>query len=351
MTLQQDCIPVFAGHQTFHPRFGWLKKGFDAVSVDPDIFSDPEAPVRLGVGKNMVEAIRFWGVATKVWARIPHPARSRASLHVPTGFGTALLSDAGFDPFLEHAESLWLLHWFALSRPSALPVWWLTFNQFSAVEFEDSKLEQFCLEEIASTTWSQPNPNSVKKDVDCMLRMYSRRRMKGRQTLDDLLDSPFRDLELVVPSGASGSDFRFVLGSKSTLPSEVIAFACLDFLATSDSRASSATLTRLTVDSGSPGRILKLNEQAIVDALEETAASNAGIALASPGGAAQLTVDGPVGDVAEGILRAYFKRRGSKVIGAKHVSFAGSFARLPLDDNLVSAAKSSTSTRNLEASA
>jgi hypothetical protein len=52
--------PVFARHETFHPRFGWLKKGFDLAKQDPDIFLREDAPVRLGVGKNMVSAIRYW---------------------------------------------------------------------------------------------------------------------------------------------------------------------------------------------------------------------------------------------------------------------------------------------------
>jgi len=331
MTLQQDCNPTFAGHQTFHPRFGWLKKGFDAVEADPRAFDDDDAPLKLGVGKNMVEAIRFWGVATKAWNRIPDPTRKRAKLHVPTGFGEALLSDTGFDPFLENPGSLWLLHWFALSTPSSLPVWWLTFNQFSAVEFSDDDLDRFCIEEIHGTTWTQPNPNSVKKDVDCLLRMYSRRNMRGRQTLDDLLDSPFRELEVIVPSGVTGSDFRFALGPKTSLPAEIVTFACLDFLATSESHARSATLTRLTMDAGSPGRLFKLTENNIADSIEETMAVNDHISLASPGGAAQLTVDGHVTGVAESVLKTFYKKRGSRAKVRKGLTYAGAEARFPSD--------------------
>ena len=59
--------PVFARHETFHPRWGWLKKGFDAASANFDaasanksIFLQEDAPVRLGVGKNMVSSMRYW---------------------------------------------------------------------------------------------------------------------------------------------------------------------------------------------------------------------------------------------------------------------------------------------------
>ena len=56
----------FARHETFCPRYGWLKKGFDAVSQDPKVFDQPDAIETLGVGKNMIRAIRYWCMAFKI---------------------------------------------------------------------------------------------------------------------------------------------------------------------------------------------------------------------------------------------------------------------------------------------
>ena len=52
--------PSFSGHQTFPFRYTWLKKGVDAVTENPKIFSSENASVTLGVGKNMVNSIRHW---------------------------------------------------------------------------------------------------------------------------------------------------------------------------------------------------------------------------------------------------------------------------------------------------
>ena len=30
MSMELYAVPSFAAHQTFHPRFGWIKKGYDA---------------------------------------------------------------------------------------------------------------------------------------------------------------------------------------------------------------------------------------------------------------------------------------------------------------------------------
>ena len=50
----------FGRHETFPLRYAWLPKGFAEMKGNPRCFESDEAPVRLGVGKNMVHAIRYW---------------------------------------------------------------------------------------------------------------------------------------------------------------------------------------------------------------------------------------------------------------------------------------------------
>ena len=51
---------TFSGHETFPFRYPWLKKGYDAVCEDGDVFLRDDAITTLGVGKNMVRSIRHW---------------------------------------------------------------------------------------------------------------------------------------------------------------------------------------------------------------------------------------------------------------------------------------------------
>lgn len=53
----------FSGHESFPCKSLWLKKGYDYDEDNGD-FNDPLAVVNLGVGKNMVGAIRYW---LKAW--------------------------------------------------------------------------------------------------------------------------------------------------------------------------------------------------------------------------------------------------------------------------------------------
>ncbi len=49
----------FGRHETFSLRYSWLSKGFQALLEDPGVFASEDATVTLGVGRNMVHAIRF----------------------------------------------------------------------------------------------------------------------------------------------------------------------------------------------------------------------------------------------------------------------------------------------------
>jgi hypothetical protein len=97
----------FSGHETFPFRYPWLKKGFDAVREDGDIFLRDDAVTLLGVGKNMVRSIRHWCLAAGVIAENKDAGPKLRS----TEFGRLLLADGGLDPYLEDPATLWLLHW------------------------------------------------------------------------------------------------------------------------------------------------------------------------------------------------------------------------------------------------
>ena len=75
------------------------------------MFGRSDAPVIIGVGKNMVRSIRFWGLAAKLLVEDPEAPNRRSPGLVPTRVGHALFGEMGWDPFMEDPGTLWLLHW------------------------------------------------------------------------------------------------------------------------------------------------------------------------------------------------------------------------------------------------
>lgn len=302
--LAESAAAAFARHETFHPRFGWLRKAVDHASQDPGVFHRPDAPVILGVGKNMVNAIRYWGLAFKLLQTAPNPDRPRVPLYEPTDFGRRLLGDDGWDPWLEDPGSLWLLHWSLLQPTCTAPVWWVTFHDFAPQQFTEAQLTAQVIELSAAAGWQGVLQASVRKDVDCLLRTYTVRQ-HGRSGLDELLDCPFRELGLLetVPGGAG---FRFVDGPKPSLPDAVVSYACLQFMAASGD-ARSISIARLSHDPGSPGGAFRLPERALGEALGRVAAHTPGLQVAEPGGLRQLLVDADPAALAETVITRYYE--------------------------------------------
>ena len=158
--------PSFAGHQTFAVRSGWLKKGLDALldppkGSDTTVFTEDEALVILGVGKNMVQSIRHWLVVTGM-AEEQEESRGLK----PTVLGKAIfVGDDAWDSFLEDIATLWLLHWQLAGPGSQAFSWVWAFNEFQRIrilqEFTD-RLGAGC----CRCTWRQdtePRDNQPRR--------------------------------------------------------------------------------------------------------------------------------------------------------------------------------------------
>ena len=308
MRLAEAAERSFARHETFHPRYSWFRKAYSHVAAEPRIFSRPDAPVEIGVGKNMVRAIRFWGMAARLITDDPHNARGREVRCVPTRRGRALFGEGGWDPYMEDPGTLWLLHWLLLApKKSRLPVWWLAFNEFNAVEFAEADLQTAVLTLLdAVPEWPKPHSNSINKDISALLRTYAPADKRGRTRIDDMLDCPLRELNLLSHSPAT-SRYRFTLGPKPTLPSEVVAYAVLDYVALTEVRGSTVTMSRLAHGSGAPGKVFRLTESELIDALRPSIDGEDALGLATPTGAVQLTWSEDAAAIATRLLDRYYE--------------------------------------------
>jgi len=318
----------FARHETFHPRYGWFRKAYAVAAADPYAFGRKDAPVVIGVGKNMVRAIRFWGLAAKLITEDPHSPNRRAPQFVPTRRGHALFGEQGWDPYMEDPGTLWLLHWLLLAPPSRLPVWWLAFNELNAVEFSDTDLAAAVAAQLeAGADWTPPHESSVKKDIGALLRTYAPAERSRRGSIDDLLDCPLRELNLLGRSPATGLH-RFTLGPKPTLPSAIVAYAVFDYIDRTGSGGRTVTLGRLAHEPGSPGRAFKLNETELLAALGPAVERFDEVTLATPAGAWQLAYSEDSGKIATAVLDDYYGSSSSGVC-------AGCVGDAAVDDDLL----------------
>ena len=153
----------FSGHESFHCRSLWLKKGYDFLK-NGNAFKSPEAVVRLGVGKNMVSSIRYWMKAFGLTIN-----------DTPTELAHYLFDkDSGVDSYLEDINTLWLLHYNLVSGNVA-SLYNLLFLEFQREkkEFDKSTLQSFIKRKCSVPEQKNVyNENTVKKDINVLLQNY-----------------------------------------------------------------------------------------------------------------------------------------------------------------------------------
>ena len=250
----------FSGHQTFVCRNGWLEKGVELVARNPHGFLGDDAVVKLGVGKNMVESIKYWCLQTGLIEDGDEPTTMRG-----TDLGRFLFGDGdtpGVDPFLEDDASLWLLHYQMVAN-APLSTWSMMLNLYNKPEFRKEDAESFIARRLADIGVTVSD-TTLERDVDCFVRTYAGTKGKGGE---ESFDSPFLALRLLQPTSNPGL-YRFNIGKKNNLPNELVAYAILRYMESIGGELS-VSLSRLLFDPKSPGQVFKLDQGALVDAILE----------------------------------------------------------------------------------
>ncbi len=194
---------TFSGHETFTCKSIWLKKGYDFVK-DGHSFSDEEAVVVLGVGKNMVSSIRYWlrafGLINQSGELLP-----LADFIFDT--------ETGRDPFVEDVQTLWLLHWNLIYSNYASLYRYVflnfhkerkMFNKENIFKFLRRKNDE---KPFGGGVW---NDNTISKDIAMLLRMY----VSPNGSQNDDYCATLIDLNLIRRVGKDSYEFNYPAKAK-----------------------------------------------------------------------------------------------------------------------------------------
>jgi len=214
--------------------------------------------VELGVGKNMVQSIRHWGLATQVLQE-----GTGRGLEV-SRIGSLLFRE--WDPYLEDSASLWLIHWLLVNNPAKAGVWHLAFTRLTQPDFTKQQLLNF-LQDFKERQGLRVQESSLRRDVDCFLRTYVPR-AEGKGLLEDSFDCPLAELGLLSPLKDS-EGYRFAIGHKPTLPTEVVGYALHEYMQRTRQGRNSISFAECLYGLGSPGQVFKLDENSLVEYLED----------------------------------------------------------------------------------
>jgi len=216
--------------------------------------------IALGVGKNMVRAIRFWLTAAGL------AVGKRDGSFTPTAFGRSLMDG---DPFLEDVRTLWLLHW-AISSNDKDPLFAWDFmlsrwpqHEFTRTEALDAFRRDFARQDKQDKRLSDV---TLQQHIDVFVHTYVPTRAQKGAVQEDNLDCPLVELDLMRSVGerTSGSGrepiYAFQFEDKPEITPELFTFFVVDFWRRKHPSEQTLSVRELALGSGSPGRLLKLSE-------------------------------------------------------------------------------------------
>jgi hypothetical protein len=265
---------TFSGHDSFQCRQLWLKKGYDYIQEQRS-FNDEEAVVKLGVGKNMVSAIRYWMKAFNI-------LDSKDNL---TEFGIKLFDEEnGYDPYLEDEASIWLLH-YQLVKTELASIYSIIFNEFrkEKIFFAKETFLNYLKRIQESNSGLSFNENTVAKDFNVFVNMY--KSDSESNDVEDSFSGILSEVGLLKAIG-KGKDEQFQIenNERDRLPEAVVLFSILD----NSNYTNSISLNSLEFDTNSPGSIFALNRSGLVNKISGIVRDNKSIIFTDHAGIKEL---------------------------------------------------------------
>lgn len=263
--------PQFAGHETFPLRQLWLRKAYDAVArcntvATRGTFNEPNAIVVFGVGKNMVSAIRHWGLACNV-------IEETKGGYVAGPVGKALFGPAQLDPYLESLASAWLVHWLVAGEGNRATTWHYVFNHVPAQAFEKTTLITGLRETLANRPGVRVTESTLSRDVEVCLRSYIPKDA-ANDAAEELAEPVLAQLGLVTTTHGS-YDFR--VGPKPSLPDGIFLYALSAFWQQNASTANTLGFDLIALERGSPGMTFKLDVDSVAERLVDVERTSGGV--------------------------------------------------------------------------
>ena len=195
----------------FNKHHGWLpvtrfiKLGYDNILKDKTYFNNKFNSFKYGLSQPQFKAIRYWLLAFKI------ATEYNGELY-PTKLGEALFK---YDPYLENPASAILLHYNLLKPPSLAPSWFILFNHYNQIKFENKSMVEF----IKNKAKTKVAISSLSKDIKC-IQLIGRVRNAGfRLTVQDIFtDQTIDKLALKLKKIETESDQSMVKGTAKLSP-------------------------------------------------------------------------------------------------------------------------------------
>lgn len=253
----------FRAHDTFFIRKGWLSKGMERVVEKPDLFIDKnENPMDiLGIGSNMVKALRYWLQAVGLTTE----SKKGRRIQNLTPLGEQIYLN---DRYIEELGTLYLLQYQLAKQKEEATAWYYFFNVFSISEFTREEFVQalqnyiLMIEGVHSVAI-----RSLNDDFNCIVNTYLPRYKlnSGKVSPENNIDCPFGELGLIDIANRKQKTYKKSIPAAGSLNPWVV-FSVIEDQARGRDEIS---LNELLTKPCNIGKVFNLDAITMLDALHE----------------------------------------------------------------------------------
>jgi len=251
----------FRAHDTFFIRKGWLYKGMKNVVADPTVFMGVNGnPMDiLGIGANMVKALRYWLQAVGLTSE-PTSGKRHQTL---TPFGEVVFE---CDKYIEEMGTLWLLHYKLASNIDEATAWYFFFNEFKLSEFSrDDFVVQ--LNNYIRMNDNEVSERSLDDDYTCIINTYVPRIKSNPEKVqpESNIDCPLGELGLIDIISKKDRLYKKCTPKKDTLHPLILLAVILDNAAAE----TEIKITSIQNEKNNAGKIFNLDIITLVNLLNK----------------------------------------------------------------------------------
>lgn len=251
----------FRAHDTFFIRKGWLYKGMKNVDKDPSVFMGLNGnPMDiLGIGANMVKALRYWLQAVGLTVE-PSTGKRKQTL---TPFGRVIFE---CDKYIEEMGTLWLLHYKLASNQDDATAWYYFFNEFKLSEFSrDDFVVQ--LNSYIRMNDNEVSERSLDDDYNCIISTYVPRIKSNPEKVqpESNIDCPLGELGLIDIINKKERLYKKCTPKKDTLHPLILLAVILD----NSNGENEIKISSIQNDKNNAGKIFNLDIITLVNLLNK----------------------------------------------------------------------------------
>ena len=250
----------FGGHETFAVREGWFTKSLEALKADKDLFKDPLACDRLGVGRNMAKSIRHWLQV----AELVNKGNRKVPLEI-SEVGKLIMRK---DRYFLRAGTWWAIHINIVTCDTDAVAWKWFFNRAYTFPFDRMSCSSDMLRQLTIEGKKPPSRTTLNNDISCLLSSYAVSIPPANRNPEEAIDSPLQALGLV--THLRETDTYLANRKRKKIPPAIVGYAFAKSIpSTNNDKHITKPLSQIFALQNGPSKMLVLDHEALLDTLQE----------------------------------------------------------------------------------